>query len=110
MLWEFLKEKMLSRPSSKMQEEDANITYEEAVIFAESFGKKLRTPCCAILCQSELAAALALLSCFAAGVTAVPLSFRYGEAHCKRILRKIRPSAMITDVGGELRGLHLDIS
>ena len=34
-LWEFLKEKMLSRPSSKMQEEDANITYEEAVIFAE---------------------------------------------------------------------------
>ena len=110
MLWEFLKEKMLSRPSSKMQEEDANITYEEAVIFAESFGKKLRTPCCAILCQSELAAALALLSCFAAGVTAVPLSFRYGEAHCKRILRKIRPSAMITDVGGELRVLHLDIA
>lgn len=91
MLWEFLKEKMLSRPSSKMQEEDANITYEEAVIFAESFGKKLRTPCCAILCQSELAAALALLSCFAAGVTAVPLSFRMERRIVKEFYVKPAP-------------------
>lgn len=107
MLWEYLKEKMLSRPSGKIREGGAQITYEEAVVFAETFRKKLTVPCCAVLCQSELAAALAILSCFAAGVTAVPLSFRYGDAHCRKILRKIRPDAMITDVGGELHVLKV---
>lgn len=107
MLWEYLQEKMLSRPSRKIREGSAHITYEEAVVFAETFGKKLKVPCCAILCQSELAASLAILSCFAAGVTAVPLSFRYGDAHCRNILRKIRPDAMITDAGGELHVLNL---
>lgn len=107
MLWEYLQDKMLSRPSRKIREGSAHITYEEAVVFAETFGKKLKVPCCAILCQSELAASLAILSCFAAGVTAVPLSFRYGDAHCRNILRKIRPDAMITDAGGELHVLNL---
>lgn len=45
---------------------------------------------------------MALLGCFAAGVTAVPLSMRYGENHCRKILDFISPSCIITDEYGEL--------
>lgn len=36
-------------------------------------------------------------------MTAVPLSARYGETHCRRVLGALRPDAVITDEGGELR-------
>ena len=52
--------------------------------------------------------ARALLACFAAGVTAVPLSKRYGELHCKKILDKIRPDAVITDRDGKLSVKRLE--
>ena len=108
MLWEYIKNRMLKNLSKKFMEEKSSITYEEAVIFAESFGKKLDKPCCAILCRSELASALALLSCLAAGVTAVPLSFRYGDIHCQKIIKKICPNYLISDSNGELTITDID--
>ncbi len=103
MLWNYLKEKMMETPSQTIGEGEAIMTYEETVIFVEEFAKKLedeRNVC--ILCRSELFAAIALLSCFAARVTAVPMSTRYGEEHCRRILNTVDPSAIITDAYGEL--------
>ena len=41
-------------------------------------------------------------ACFATGVTAVPLSMRYGETHCNKILCTISPDAIIMDANGEL--------
>lgn len=108
MLWEFIKHNMLSHPGSEIAEETAAMTYEEAVVFAENFSKKLQGPCYAVLCQSELMASLALLSCFAAGVTAVPLSYRYGEQHLRRILETIHPPFVITDMGGTLTVVDVD--
>lgn len=35
-------------------------------------------------------------------MTAVPLSLRYGEAHCRKILDFISPSCLVTDTYGEL--------
>lgn len=102
MLWAMLRDKMLKFPSRKISEGESMLTYEDAVIFAENFGRRLTGPCYAILCQSELGTALAMLGCIAAGVTALPLSFRYGEQHIKRILQKIEPPFLITDIGGEL--------
>ncbi len=111
MLWEHLKSKMQSNFSQKICEGKAEITYEETIIFAEEFAKKLiGIKCCAILCGSEMAAALALLSCFAADVTALPLSQRYGELHCNKILDAISPDALITDQGGELKVVRLSYS
>ena len=111
MLWKHLKSKMQHNLSQKICEEKAEITYEEVIIFAEEFAKKLRdSKCCAILCGSEMAAALALLSCFAAGVTALPLSMRYGELHCNKILDAVSPDALITDQDGELKVIHLRYS
>ncbi len=63
--------------------------------------------CCAILCQSEMAASMALLSCFAAEVTALPLSQRYGELHCNKILDAISPDAVITDQDGNFQIIHI---
>lgn len=102
-LWDFIKEKMLTHPSCKMSENNASFSFEESVIWAESFAKNLHdVKSCAILCTSEMAAAMSLLACFAAGVTAVPLSMRYGESHCNKILDAIDPNAIIMDTNGKI--------
>lgn len=106
-LWNHIKNSLLLHPSQRMSEHTAEMNFEELVVFAESFSKRLEgETCCAILCRSEMAAAMALLSCFAADITAVPLSMRYGEAHCRKILEFISPSCMITDTYGELMAVH----
>ena len=102
-LWTYLRENMLKHIAQTVCEDEAAMTYEELVIFAETFSKKIRgESSCAVYCQSEMAASMALLACFAAGVTAVPLPVRYGERHCQRILDTIDPTCCITDAGGEL--------
>lgn len=106
-LWDTLKESMLRFPDREIREGEACITYEEMAVFAELFACKMAgIRCCAILCRSELAAAMALLSCFAGGITAVPLSHRYGEAHERKILETISPEAVITDDNASFQ-IHL---
>lgn len=107
-LWNCLKAEMLAKPYRKICENDTEMTFEETVDFAESFAKRLKTEkCCAIICKSEMMTAMALLSCFAAGVTAVPLSLRYGELHCNKILDIISPTAVITDSNNVLQVTYL---
>ncbi len=102
-LWNFIKEGMMKNPSQIICEDNAEMTYENMVAFAEVFSEKLKSQkCCAILCSSEMASAMALLSCFAAGVTAVPLSGRYGYMHCEKIIEMIGPTAIISDTCGTL--------
>jgi len=102
-LWEFIKKHLLKHPDQSIQENDASLSFEEILIWAEEFSKKLKgVECCAILCSSEMAAAMALLACFAGEVTALPLSMRYGEAHCNKILDTISPDAIITDTDGRI--------
>lgn len=102
-LWSFIKEHMLKNPGQRICENSVSLSFEKTVIWAEGFAKRLNgVECCAILCSSEMAAAMSLLACFAAGVTAVPISMRYGEAHCNKILETISPDAIITDTNGEL--------
>lgn len=84
------------------------MTFEKLIIFAEIFAGKMKgIKCCAILCGSEMAAGLALLACFAAKVTAIPFSYRYGEKHCNKILDAIRPDAILTDRDGELQTVQI---
>ncbi len=107
-LWDYLKGEMLKNPWQTVCEGDLSMTYEELVIRSEQFAQKLfGERCCAIFCRSEMAAAVALLGCFAAGVTAVPLSVRYGKIHCDKILSCISPTAMITDECSELQVRHM---
>lgn len=102
-LWSFLKGKMENNLQQSVCEEDISMTFGEIICSAEDFSQKLKgVKCCALLCQSEMLAGVALLSCFAAAVTALPLSKRYGELHCKKILEEISPDAIITDQNGVL--------
>ena len=102
-LWEFLKTNMLKNPNQTICEDGAKMKFDDLVVFAEVFAKKLNgIKTCAIFCESEFSAAISLLACFAAGVTAVPLSRRYGEIHCKKIIEHISPQAIITDENGQL--------
>lgn len=104
MLWQYLKEKMMEHPYQTVTEDGGGMNFEDIVVYAESFSRKLRgKKCCAVYCASEMAAGMALLSCFAAGVSALPLSLRYGEAHCKKILETISPDCIITDSCGNIR-------
>lgn len=102
-LWNFIKEHMLKNPEQQICENGASLSFEETVIWAEGFAKRLAgVECCAILCSSEMAEAMSLLACFVAGVTALPLSKRYGEAHYNNVLDTISPDAIIMDTTGEL--------
>lgn len=102
-LWMFIKERMQNYPNQMVCENEAQMTYEELIIWAEEYAKALRgISSCAILCDSEMAASMALLACFAAGVTAIPLSKRYGDKHCNKIIETISPNAIITDSRGYL--------
>lgn len=106
-LWKYLKNKMQLNLQQEICENDASMTFEKMIVFAEEFSKKLKgIKCCAILCQSEMAASMALLSCFAAEVTALPLSQRYGELHCNKILDAISPDAVITDQDGYFQVIY----
>lgn len=97
-LWAKLKERMLEHPHSVVGEEELRYTYETLIREVERFSKLLKEDCYAIYCHSELHAAIAVLACFAVQKTAVPLSYRYGEIHCTRILNCIKPPCIITDV------------
>lgn len=102
-LWEYIKGKMQGHPKQTINENDICISYKEMISMSEDFAKKMTgLQCCAIYCDSEMMAAKALLSCFAAEITAVPLSKRYGEIHCNKIIDKIQPDALITDIDGKL--------
>ncbi len=107
-LWDYIKEKMMENQNQKVCEENAEITYEELVIFSQVFAEKIKgEKSCAIICRSELATAMAILGCFAAEVTAVPMSMRYGKQHCEKILDSISPTAIISDVYSELKVISL---
>lgn len=97
-LWQFIKEKMSERLEQTLSEGDFKMTYREVIANAESFSRTiLHEKCCAVICSSELMTAAAILSCFCAGITCVPVSIRYGEAYCRKILQKINPTAIIYD-------------
>ena len=99
---------MLLHSDKKVEDGNACFTYGELIEFVENFSPILTESCYAILCKSELSHAIALLSCFAAGKTAVPLSYKYGKNHCQKILRTISPEYVITDTDGELEIICLD--
>ena len=102
-LWNYIKLHLQKHPEQTVSENTASMSFEDMTVWAEEFSKKLcGIECCAILCSSEMAASMALLACFVAEVTAVPLSMRYGEAHCNKILDTISPDGIIMDTNGEI--------
>lgn len=102
-LWPVIRARMLLHGDQVIGDDKTQLTYMQMAAFADKFAGELKEACYGILCRSELQAAKALLSCLAAGITAVPLSYRYGEIHCSRIIEKVGISHILTDgENGEL--------
>lgn len=99
-LWEYIKGKMLEHPTQTIGEKGALMTYEDLCIYAETRAQRLDSSCYAILCRSEMATAMELLSCIAAGKIAVPLPMRYGSEYCQKLIKFAPASALITDIAG----------
>ena len=107
MLYEYIRERMLAAPAQTIGDEERRIPYRELLAEAEALGRRLKKRTdekYGILCRSELNAARALLACLYAEKTAVPLSFRYGEAHTRKIIEAVGLSLALTDGGIEALG------
>lgn len=102
-LWNYIRQKMLEHPDQVVCEGDAFMTYEELFIFADQYSKKLTSSYYGIFCNSEMAAAMALLSCIAAEKPAIPFPTRYGEAYYTKIREKADPPCLLTDHYGTLK-------
>lgn len=107
MIWDVIKARMLRHLTQTLSEEDAHLTYEQVIVLVEDLAARLTLPCYAILCQSPLFSAISLLACMAAGVTAVPLTHRYGQSLPERQIQFIHPPGLLTDLNGELSALPL---
>ena len=103
MLWNYIREKMLEHPEQIVCEGDATMTYEELCVFAEERGKTLEYPFYGILCNSEMASAMALLACISAEKTAIPFPFRYGKEYYLKLWEEAAPPCMLTDRYGDLK-------
>lgn len=99
MLYEFLKEKMLTHPNQVILDDNKSITYEHLLEEAMTFGDTLSEEKYGLLFDSDLDTAKALLACLYAHKTAVILSKRYGERHIKRIIETVKLSYLITEYG-----------
>lgn len=104
-LWDLIRQKLLEHPEQTVCEGDASVTYEELCIFAEKRASESEASYYGILCRSELAAAMALLSCIAAGKPAIPLPVRYGQDYYLKILERAEPPAILTDFDGSLQAI-----
>ena len=96
-LWKTIRENMIKRPQTTVSENDFEMTYADIIRYVESVAPLLGNGIHIVRCQSEMKTGIALLCCMAAGVTAVPLSERYGEKHCQRIEETVSASYLITD-------------
>lgn len=97
-LWEKLREKMLRYPQKTIKEGTASMTYEELVVFAEyCAGNFPKVPYMGIFCESEMVTAIGILSCFAAGIPAIPLPRRYGKEPCLKIIERAEIPVLFTD-------------
>lgn len=107
MLYEYIKDRMLATPAQTVGDEERRITYQELLDEAEALGRRLKErpeEKYGILCRSELNAARSLLACLYAQKTAVPLSYRYGETHIRKIVDAVHLSHALTDDGIETLG------
>ena len=102
MLYDFIKERMMCFPNQCLSDSSRSITFPEVVSFVEDFSSQLKCAKIGILCDWELNTGLGLLACFKAGVTAVPLSYRYGKVHVDKIIQAMSLSYVISDDGGML--------
>lgn len=101
-MWTFLSKRMKMFDNATLSDKDKTYSYLQFVNLAEKNCKRLKAELpphskCAVICASGLNTALAILSCWYANLTPIPMSKHYGERHCSAILELTEPDCIITD-------------
>lgn len=102
MLWNLLKKQMEKYGDSWVQDAGEKLSYSELLLKVEVIAKNLKSflpekAKCAVFCNRELYSAVAILACFCAGMIPIPVSTKYGEEHCKKIIQLTDPDLVLTD-------------
>ncbi|MDR1629668.1 MAG: acyl--CoA ligase [Oscillospiraceae bacterium] len=101
MLVDYLVAKLIWNSHSCITEGGTTITYAEFLDKAECLASKLSDKhVYGVLCAQELNTAIGIFACLLSGATAVPLSYRYGQAHADSIIECSNLQCLITDDGG----------
>jgi acyl-CoA synthetase (AMP-forming)/AMP-acid ligase II len=102
-LYKTLEQAMTQNQTQTVEENGTVMSYRQFIDAAGNHVQSLsRFEKIGILCRSELNTALALFACMEAGVTAIPMSPRYGERYNNGIVGQIRLSYCFTDINGKL--------
>lgn len=99
-LWAEIKKAMRRHPEQRILDEKRQYSYETVINYVEAWSASFASGRYAILCDNEMNTALSVLACFCAGVTAIPLSARYGKIHCERIINNSDINYIISDGTG----------
>ena len=115
-VWTVLRKKMLQYPDARFSGETKDLSFEQLIKMVESIASQIRTILsprtkAAVYCEHEENAAVSILACFCADVVPVPMSRRYGDAHCEHILTLTEPDLLLTDMETALFGHipHYDV-
>lgn len=101
-LVDYLISKIIWNSHCHITEGGTTITYAEFLDKAECLASKLSGKhVYGVLCAQELNAAIGIFACLLSGATAVPLSYRYGQAHTDSIIECSNLQCLITDDAGE---------
>lgn len=101
-MWDFIRECLRKHPYSIIKDDSNTFFYEQLLYMVELHGNTLKSVLkpkskCAVLCDSGLESVIGLLSCWSAGMVAIPLSKNYGTKHCEQIIALTDPDAVIID-------------
>jgi len=101
-VWEFLKEYIFSFYQSVWFDNENTYNYKQIIKLVEVHGDNLKVQLhpkskCAVLCNKGINNAIAILSCWYAGMIPIPLSRNYGVNHCKSIIELTEPDIVILD-------------
>ncbi len=97
-----LERSMLQNAGNKIYGYGISMTFMQLYHQATQLSKKLCRQKYGILCESDVLYAQALLACMIAGVTAVPLSNRYGNTYNERIIKNMQLEDFILQDGWEI--------
>ena len=102
MLQRFIQDNLGSRTGSVFSDDTNSFPYSTILARVEVIAKALssalhRKAKCAVLCDSNLNAAISVLSCWRAEMVVIPLSMNYGERQCREILGLVEPDLLLTD-------------
>ena len=99
---DFIEQYLNRNSTSYFISELSQYSFKKMLEIAKRHGENLKIELpqkakCAVLCNREINAAIAILSGWLADLVVIPVSKKYGMKHCEKILGFVEPDIIITD-------------